>query len=110
MDIRVKTAGLAFSPALAEHVRRRLNSGLLQRADRVERVDVRLGDSRPGHHDVYCLMQLHLSGVPTAAVLDIGTDMWETIDRTAERVGRLAGEQLHRADAEPPAVPAKQAG
>ncbi|HEY0856795.1 MAG TPA: hypothetical protein VGE16_07050 [Albitalea sp.] len=101
MDIRVKAAGLAGSAVLAEHARRRLQSRLLDRSDRVERVDVRLGDtcSRGGVHDVYCLVQLHLNGAPSAAVVDIGTDMWATIDRTADRVGRLAGEQIARAHA-----------
>lgn len=103
MDIRVQTSGVPCSPAMAAHVRRRLDDRLLHRRERVERVEVRLGDprSRCGGHDMYCLMQIHLSGAPAATVVDMGADMYATIDRAAERVGRLAGAQLEAAKAQP---------
>lgn len=96
MDIRVQASGAPCSPALAAQVRRSLHGGLLHRNDRVDRVEVRLGGGRgpAGDHDMYCLMQVHLSGAPAATVVDMGPDMRATIERAAERVGRLAAAKL----------------
>jgi hypothetical protein len=103
MEIRVQTAGLPSSPAMAAYVRQSLRRRLLQRSDRVDRVEVRLGapGSRGADHDMYCLMQVHLSGTSAATVIDMGADMHATIERAAERVGRLAGAQLEAAKAQP---------
>lgn len=97
MDIRFQTKGTGTSPMLADHVRRRLNDQFLQRGDRVEHIEVRLGDRRRRHHDMYCLMQVHLVGAPVATVIDIGTDTYATIDRAVDRAGRLAAAQLEAA-------------
>lgn len=105
MDIRVRTSGVPCTPALDAHVRRTLRRGLLHRSDRVDRVEVRLGGpgSDGGGDDMYCLMQVHLSGTSAATVVDIGTDMQGTIQRAAERVGRLAGAKLDAAKVAPAA-------
>jgi hypothetical protein len=86
---------------MADHVRRSLQDGLLQRSDSVDRVEVRLGGGRcsGGDTDMYCLMQVHLSGAPAGTVVDLGPDLRETIARAAERVGRLAGAKLQAAKA-----------
>jgi len=103
MDIRVQASGAPCTPALAAHVRRSLHDRLLQRSDRVARVEVRLGSGRgrAGDHDTYCLMQVHLSGASAATVVDMGADMEATIERAAERVGRLAVAKLDAAKARP---------
>lgn len=103
MDIRVQNSGLPCTPALDAHVRRTLRRGLLHRSDRVDRVDVRLGGpgSDGGGDDMYCLMQVHLSGTSSATVVDLGADLHATIERAAERVGRLAGAKLEAAKAPP---------
>lgn len=105
MDIRVQTSGPPCTPAVAAHVRRSLRRGLLHRSDRVDRVEVRLGGrgSDGGGSDMYCLMQVHLNGMSSATVVDMGADMHVTIERAAERVGRLAGAKLEAAKAPPPA-------
>lgn len=107
MDIRVQTSGAPCTPAMAAHVRRSLRHGLLHRSDRVDRVEVRLGGpgTDGGGDDMYCLMQVHLSGTSSATVVDIGADMQGTIQRAAMRVGRLAGAKL---DAAKPAPAASQ--
>lgn len=105
MDVRVQTSGPLCTPAMAAHVRRSLRRGLLHRSDRVDRVEVRLGGrgSDGGGSDMYCLMQVHLNGMSSATVVDMGADMHVTIERAAERVGRLAGAKLEAAKAPPPA-------
>ena len=45
--------------------------------------------------------QVHLVGAPAATVVDIGTDIYATIDRAVDRAGRLAFAQLEAAKAQP---------
>ncbi|HEY0885173.1 MAG TPA: hypothetical protein VGE20_07825 [Ramlibacter sp.] len=106
MEIRVDARGAPCTPALAAHVRDSLHQGLLHRSDGVSRVDVRLGgaEGERGDHDRYCLMQVHLCGASAATVVDMGPDMHATIERAAERVGRLARAKLEAAKAQPAAA------
>lgn len=99
MDILFQSEMPGAAAALSDHARRRLRYRLQHRSDRVARVDVRLGStgSRRGRPAVYCLMRVQLSGAPAATVVDIGSDAFETIDRAADRVGRLAEDQLQAA-------------
>lgn len=103
MDIRVQSSGVPCSPAMAAYVRRSVCLGLLQRSDSVDRVEVRLGGAGSGgsRSDSYCLMQIHLGGTSSATVVDIGTDLHATIERAAERAGRLAVAKLEAAKAQP---------
>lgn len=96
MDIRVEASGASCSPALAAQVRRSLRHELMQRSERVDRVDVRIGGrgSDGRGDDMYCVMQVHLSGTSAATVVDMGTDMRSTLERAAERVGRLTAAKL----------------
>ncbi len=74
MDIRftARTAdGCSGHDSLADHARRRLQVRLMHRSDR---------------------------GAPAGTVVDIGADAYDTIERTADRVGRLVEEQLRAAD------------
>jgi hypothetical protein len=99
MDIRVHVPHAYAADALADHARRRLLYVLMQRQNRVRRVDVRLGDtrSRRGLQDRYCLIQVLLTDAPAVAVVDGGADLYDVIDRAADRAGRLAGDRLRQA-------------
>lgn len=101
------SAGARVFEGLAEHARRRLQFRLRLCSERVAHVSVRFGDTGRGaaRQDSYCVMQVQLHGAPAATVVDIGADAYDTIDRAADRVGRLAGEQL-RAAVPAPASPA----
>ncbi|ODV13448.1 MAG: hypothetical protein ABT20_02025 [Rubrivivax sp. SCN 70-15] len=90
--------------ALADHARRRLHFRLMHRSDRVAHIAVRLGDTggRRGRGDTYCVMQVQLRGAPAATVVDIGADAYDTVDRAADRVARLAELQLRGVDAARP--------
>lgn len=100
MDIRLINRTAQHPDELAAHARRRLCFRLMHRSDRIAHVSVKLGDtgSRRGHHDTYCVMCVQLRGAPAATVVDIGPDVHGTIDRAADRVSRLAEEQLRLAD------------
>ncbi len=100
MDIRFQTHATHADAALADHARRRLRFRLLHRSDRVAYIAVKFGGtgSRRGHRDTYCAMRVQLDGVPATTVVDVGQDAYDTIDRAAERLGRLVEEQ-HRSTA-----------
>lgn len=103
MDIRFiarPAEGRAHPDGLAAHARRRLQHRLRHCGDRVAHVSVTIGDgaSRLGFRDTYCVMRVQLRGAPAATVVDIGTDARDTIDRAADRVARLAEEQMRSVD------------
>lgn len=99
MEIRVHVPRAHAADALADHARRRLLYVLMRRQDRVRRVEVRLGDtrSRRGLQDRYCLIQVQLTDAPAVTVVDGGADLYDVIDRAADRAGRLAGDRLRQA-------------
>ncbi|WP_157265647.1 HPF/RaiA family ribosome-associated protein [Azohydromonas aeria] len=106
MEIRVHVPHAHAGDALADHARRRLLYVLMHRQHRVRRIEVRLGDtrSRRGLHDHYCVIQLQFTDAPALTVVDGGEDLYDVIDRAADRAGRLASERLRRsADAGGPA-------
>lgn len=98
MDIRILTATAFADADLAAHARGRLQLRLQHHGDRVDRVDVKLGGtpSRRHRHDSFCVVRLQLRGIPPATVVDVGGDAYGAVDRAADRVGRLAAEQLRR--------------
>lgn len=100
MDIRLIASTDLGHAGLADHAQRRLSYRLAHRRERIAHVSVKLGDtgSRRGFRDVYCVMQVQLRGARAATVVDIGADPLDTIDRTVDRVSRLAEEQLRQAD------------
>jgi len=100
MDIRFHTHATQADTALADHARRRLQLQFLHLSDRVSYIAVKFGDtgSRRGRRDAYCSVRVQLGGVPAATVVDVGADAYDTIDRAADRVGRLVKEQLRTVD------------
>ena len=100
MDIRFiarPADGRSGHYSLADHARRQLQVRLMHRSDRVAYVSVRIGGTG-SRQDMYCVMQVQVRGAPAGTVVDIGADAYDTIDRTADRVGRLVEEQLRFAD------------
>jgi ribosomal subunit interface protein len=91
--------GFTVTPALSEHVRRRLGFVLARHSDRIQRVAVRVGDENGprGGVDKYCRIQVHLTDVPVAVIRDVGAELYAVIDRAADRVGRVVVKHLDRA-------------
>jgi ribosome-associated translation inhibitor RaiA len=98
MNIDVQSLGFPITAAPADHVRRRLRFGLTRHSDRIQRIVVRLGDQNGPHggEDKFCRIQVHLLDAPVAVIVDVGTDLYTVIDRTADRVGRLVVRHLDR--------------
>jgi ribosomal subunit interface protein len=93
--------GFTVTPALAEHVRRRLGFVLTRHSDRIQRVAVRVGDENGprGGVDKYCRIQVHLLEAPVAVIEDVGADLYAAIDRAADRIGRVVVKHLDRTHA-----------
>ena len=98
MNIDFQGRGLPIPAAQADHARRRLHFVLRHRSEFVQRVVVRFGGSgsRRGQNDMYCLMQVHMSDALAAAVVDIGPDIHDAIDRATDRVGCVVAEYLEQ--------------
>jgi len=98
MIVDIHGQGFTVTPALAEHVRRRLGFVLARHSDRIRRVAVRVGDENGprGGVDKYCRIQVRLLDAPGGVVRDVGADMYVTIDRAADRIGRVVVKHLDR--------------
>lgn len=98
MEIRFEAHG---NDRLAKHARQELLSRLMDRREHIAHVTIRVGATgrRRRLQDTYCVMHLQVRGVPAATVVDIGSDAQGTIERAADRVSRLAEEQLRLATA-----------
>lgn len=98
MIVDIHGQGFTVTPALAEHVRRRLGFVLTRHSDRIRRVAVRVGDENGprGGVDKYCRIQVHLIDAPVAVIEDVGAELYAAIDRAADRVGRVVVKHLDR--------------
>jgi ribosomal subunit interface protein len=98
MIVDIHGQGFTVTVALAEHVRRRLAFVLTRHSDRIQRVAVRVGDENGprGGVDKYCRIQVHLLYAPVAVIEDVGVELYATIDRAADRVGRVVVKHLDR--------------
>jgi len=107
VDIRFQSAKARSDAGLAAYARQCLLRQMQHRGDRVDRIDVGFVDAagRMPPRDSYCIVRMKLHGLPAASVVVVGSDVQTAIGRAADRVGRLADEQL-RQSAGPPATPA----
>ncbi len=98
MIVDIQGHGFTVTTALAEHVRRRLGFVLTRHRDRIQRVMVRVGDENGprGGVDKYCRIRVRLLDAPVGVVTDIGADLYATIDRAADRIGRVVVRYLDR--------------
>ncbi|WP_276514462.1 HPF/RaiA family ribosome-associated protein [Comamonas aquatica] len=96
--VDIHSQGFAMTDALAQHVRRRLGFMLTRHSHRIKRVLVRIGDENGprGGPDKFCRMQVYLLNASAAVVEEVGVDLYATIDRAAERVGREVVKHLDR--------------
>jgi len=98
MIVNIQGHGFSVTPALAEYVRRRLASALARHTEHLQRVVVRLGDENGprGGIDKYCRIEAHLRDAPAAVAHDVGADLYATVDRAADRLGRVVIKQIDR--------------
>ena len=98
MIVDIHGQGFTVTPALAEHMRRRLGFVLTRHSDRIRRVAIRVGDENGprGGVDKYCRIQVQLLDAPVAVIKDVGAELYAVIDRAADRVGRVVVKRLDR--------------
>jgi putative sigma-54 modulation protein len=98
MIVDIHGQGFTVTPALAEHMRRRLGFVLTRHSDRIQRVAIRVGDENGprGGVDKYCRIQVQLLDAPVAVIKDVGAELYAVIDRAADRVGRVVVKRLDR--------------
>jgi len=91
MVVDIHGQGFTVTPALAEHVRRRLGFVLARHGKRIQRVAVRVGDENGprGGVDKYCRIRDCLLDAPVGVVKDVGAESYATIDRAADRISRV---------------------
>lgn len=96
MIVDIRGQGFMVTPALAEHVRRRLGFVLTRHSDRIQRIAVRFGDANGtrGEIDKSCRIQVHLTDAQVAAITHVGADLYAVIDRAVDRVGRVVVKHL----------------
>jgi putative sigma-54 modulation protein len=98
MIVTIQGRGFSITPALAEYVRRRLESALARHTHHLQRVFVRLGDENGprGGADKYCRIEVLLRDTPAAVAQDVGADLYATVDRATDRLGRVVVKQIDR--------------
>ena len=99
MDIRFPRSAARADGAVLAHARRSFQAGMQHRSDRVEHIDIQLGDAhgRRPQQDSYCVARVKLHGTPAATVVDVGADVYRAIERAVYRACRLVEEQLRLA-------------
>lgn len=98
MIVDIRGQGFTVTPAMAEHMRRRLGFVLTRHGDRIQRIAICVGDENGprGGVDKYCRIQVHLLDAPVAVIKDVGAELYTVIDRAADRVGRVVVKHLDR--------------
>ncbi|WP_439590000.1 HPF/RaiA family ribosome-associated protein [Hydrogenophaga sp.] len=88
--------GVPATPALIDHADRRLRFALTRHSDRVKRVAVRFGDENGPRGGVakFCQIQVYLVDAHVACFRDIGTDLYDVIERATDRAGRAVVKHL----------------
>lgn len=90
MRIDVQALGFPLTAPLLNHTTRRLRFALARASDRIQRVEVRLGDTNGprGGADKFCQIQVVLAHGPFILIEEFGADLYGVIARAAERASR----------------------
>jgi putative sigma-54 modulation protein len=98
MQIDIQARHFPLTDALYSHIKRRLSFALHNRDDRIQRVFVRVSDINGprGGADKRCHIQVTLTHLPDVVIKDTGADLYEAIDRAADRAGRTTVRRLTR--------------
>jgi ribosomal subunit interface protein len=98
MRIEIQARNFSLTNALRNHIQRRLGSALSARADHIQRVQVRLSDINGprGGDDKCCLIQITLPRMADVVIENTEDNLYNAIDRAAERVSRTLTRKLGR--------------
>lgn len=98
MRLEIRGQGLAVTPAMREHLARRLGFALGRFGDRVTRVTARVADRNGprGGVDKQLRLAVGVRDGSEIVVEDADTDLYVAIDRGAERAGRAVARAIER--------------
>ena len=98
MRMEIRGRNLWLSPALLDHVERRIRDALGRHRDRVRRVTVRLFDPNGdrGGIDKHCRIVIQTGPGNAIVVDDVDTDLYAAITRAAARASEGLRRRLER--------------
>ncbi|TNF35505.1 MAG: HPF/RaiA family ribosome-associated protein [Gammaproteobacteria bacterium] len=98
MQIEIQALNFDLTQPLRNHVRRRLDFALSGRYEHIQRILVRLSDINGprGGTDKCCLIQVILPQLADVLIEDIEADLYNAINRAADRAGRTVSRKLAR--------------
>jgi len=98
MQISIQSQGFRLTPALSEHVKRRLWFALSRSSEQVQRINVWLADINGprGGVDKRCRLEIRLPRQAALMVEQSDSDMYTAINRSAATAGRRVIGKLKR--------------
>lgn len=98
MEVKVQTKGLSTAPFLRQHASQRMHAALARFDDSVRAVSVRLGDINGprGGADKLCRIVVRLKNSSQVVIEELGQDIFQVIDKVADRVHQSVSRQLGR--------------
>ena len=107
MHIDIHTHGFTLTAGLREYVEKRLAYAMSYGDDSIMRLTVRLSDINGprGGNDKRCLIEARLKQAPAVVIEDVEADLYQAIDRAAERAGRTLVRRLARQREFAPGLP-----
>jgi ribosome-associated translation inhibitor RaiA len=98
MQISIQAQGFRMTPALSEHVKRRLSFALSRSSEQIQRINVWLADVNGprGGIDKCCRLEVRLPRQGSLMVEQFDSDMYAAISRSAATAGRRVTGQLKR--------------
>lgn len=98
MEVEVQARGLSAAPFLRQHARQRMKSALGCFRYSVHTVSVRLGDINGprGGADKLCRIVVRLKNSSLVVIEELGDDIFQVIDKVADRVHQSVSRQVGR--------------
>lgn len=98
MRLDIHGTNVKPSPALQEHVERRLGFALDRLAHRVRRAEVRVTDVNgpSGGPDKQCHVRVQLEPRGQVLVAERHADLYHAVDRVAKRLKRVVAQEVSR--------------
>ncbi|MBK8230253.1 MAG: ribosome-associated translation inhibitor RaiA [Candidatus Eisenbacteria bacterium] len=98
MKLRIRALDFELTPALRNHVDRRLRFALARFNSRLQQVTVHLSDLNGprGGADKQCLCLAEATALPTLVIREHGDDLYAAVDRAVDRLGRNLARAIER--------------
>ena len=93
MQIQINYGDISNSEALTQHVEEQVNKAMRHCAERFTRIEVHLHDEnshKSAHNDKRIVMEARPAGADPIAVEHNGSDLYQTVTETANKLKRAA--------------------